>query len=251
MRKNDAQLTTQRLRWRWTGLGLALGLAVGCGDSSDGTTGSGGTGAAAGNGGGGGAGARTAGDSGTRDGDNSPRAQGSVSLHLTELADAVTQCSPGRQWVNAPSAPTAVQRQQTSDVEIGTRAVEGMEGARVECAVQKIGDKFSFSADITTSRTDGTQVLHPTVLHFDASAITTGGAPAKGTVTAMTDTTGGNFADDQCSYSVGAQGSSSSLGIAEGKIWAGVTCEQLAHPTDPDDVCRIDVGFLVFENCLE
>jgi hypothetical protein len=250
MWNNDAQLTTQRLRWRWMGLGLALGLAVSCGDSTNATTGSGGTGAA-GNGGGGGGGARTPGDSGPRDGDNFPRAQGSVSLHLTDLADAVTQCSPGRQWVNAPSAPVAVQQQQTSDVEIGTRAVEGIEGAHVECAVQKIGDRFTFSADITTPRTDGTQVLHPTVLHFDASAITTGGAAAKGTVTAMTDTTGGNFADDQCSYSVGAQGSSSSLDIAAGKIWASVTCEQLAHPADPDDVCRIDAGFLVFENCLE
>jgi hypothetical protein len=121
----------------------------------------------------------------------------------------------------------------------------------VTCAVQKSGDKFVFSADITTPRTDGTHVLHPTILHFDASGISPTGPVAKGTVTMMTDTTGANFADDQCSFSVTPQGGATDLDIQPGKVWASVTCEHLAHPTEPDAVCLIDVGFVVFENCAQ
>jgi hypothetical protein len=173
----------------------------------------------------------------------------SVSLHLTEREDTTTGCSPGRQWVNAPSTPDPTQKQQTSSVDIGPRAIHGMDGADVACAVQKNGDTFAFSADVTTPRTDGLQVLHPTVLHFDARAVRPNGPPAKGTVTAMTDTTGANFGDDQCSFSVSLP--STSLAVDSGKIWASVACDQFAHPTSPDDICRIDVGFIVFENCQQ
>ena len=163
----------------------------------------------------------------------------------------MVRCSPGRHWVNAPSTPVLIQTQQTSGMTIGTRAVDGVDGSHVVCAVQKSGDKFTFSADITTPRTDGTQALHPTVLHFDASAISSSGPAAKGTVTAMTDTTLANYADDQCSFSVTALAPATSLDIDAGKIWASVTCERLAHPSEPDDVCRIDAGFVVFENCVQ
>ena len=235
---------------RCIAISLALVLAVGCGDSTDTTAGTGG-GGAGGSGGSGGAAAGTQGDSGNpRDGrgPTPPAAQGAVSLHLAELDDTMVRCSPGRQWVNAPSTPVLIQTQQTSGVTIGTRAVDGSEGSHVACAVQKSGDKFTFSADITTPRTDGTQPLHPTVLHFDASAVSSSGPAAKGTVTAMTDTTLANYADDQCSFSVT---SLPSLGVDAGKIWTSVTCERLAHPSEPDDACRIDVGFVVFENCVQ
>ncbi|HMJ56312.1 MAG TPA: hypothetical protein VK540_29795 [Polyangiaceae bacterium] len=257
MRKDDARSTISESRSRWLGIGIAVGLAVACGDATEttGMSGAAGGGAAgtSGAGGAGGAAAGTPGDSGTpRDGRGPvpPAAQGSVSLHVTEILTDLTRCSPGRQWVNAPSTPTPVQTQQTSDTVIGTRAIDGVDGSHVECVVQKSGDQFIFSADITTPRTDGTQALHPTVLHFEASAIGPGG-PAKGTVAVMTDTTGANFADEQCSFSVTSQGSASSLDIGAGKIWASVVCQQLTHPTEPNDLCRVDAGFLVFENCAQ
>ena len=124
-----------------------------------------------------------------------------------------------------------------------------MQGSRVVCAVQKSGDRFTFSADITARRTVGTEVLHPTVLHFDANAIAPGGPPAEGNVAVMTDTTLANFTGERCLFSVTPQGAATSLAVDQGKIWASVTCEMLADPTSPGDGCRLDAGFLVFENC--
>jgi hypothetical protein len=252
MRTNNARLANGFRFTRWIAFGVALGLSVGCGDSMDTTTGTGGAGGSGTDGGGGTSGAP--GEGGTpRDGRGPmpPAAQGAVSLHLTELADNTVQCSPGRQWVNAPSTPVLIQMQRTSGSEIGTRAVDGVEGSRVGCAVHKSGDKFTFSADITTRRTDGTEVLHPTVLHFDASGIARNGPPAQGNVAVMTDTTLANFTAEGCLFSVTPQGGASSLDIDVGRIWASVTCAMLADPTSPGDGCQLDVGFLVFENCTQ
>ena len=233
---------------RWLAFSIMFGLAVGCGDGADPTGGTGGTAGTGADGGGG-----SAGDGGNpRDRRGiPPAAQGSVSLHLTEFANNTAVCSPGRQWVNAPSTPVQVQTQQTSGIDIGTRAVDGIDGSRVVCAVQKSGDKFTFSADITTRRLDGATVLHPTVLHFDASAIAPSGPAAEGNVAVMNDTTSGNFTGEKCFFSVTPQGAATGLDIDVGKIWASVTCEMLADPTSPGDGCQLDVGFLVFENCTQ
>ena len=247
MRKNDLQ-PTRFPRFRSLALSIALGVAVGCGDGADTTGGAGGAGGTGADSGGA---AGAPGDSGSpRDGLGPiPPAQGAVSLHLTEFANNTAQCSPGRQWVNAPSTPVEIQTQQTTGSAIGTRAVDGVEGSRVVCAVQKSGDKFTFSADITTRRTFGTEVLHPTVLHFDANAIAPSGPAAEGNVAVMNDTTSGNFTGERCLFSVTPQGATNSLGIDVGKIWASVTCEMLADPTSPGDGCQLDAGILVFENC--
>jgi len=252
MRKNDLRPTICSLRFRSLALSIALGVVVGCGDGADTTAGAGGAGGAGADSGGGAAGAP--GDGGSpRDGRGPipPAAQGAISLHLTEFADNTAQCSPGRQWVNAPSTPVEIQTQQTTGSEIGTRAVDGVEGSRVVCAVQKSGDKFTFSADITTRRTVGTEVLHPTVLHFDANAITPSGPAAEGNVAVMNDTTSGNFTGERCWFSVTPQGAANSLAIDVGKIWASVTCEMLVDPTSPGDGCQLEAGFLVFENCTQ
>jgi hypothetical protein len=236
--------TASRSRYRWLGA-IAIVLVSGCGDSTDTPAGAGGAGAA-------GTGGKDGGveDSGSqRDGPRRPPAQGSVSLHLTELDTSGAQCAPGRQWVNAPSTPTAIPMQRTTDHDIGPRAVDGVEGDHVTCTVRKTGDTFMFSADITTRRTDGTNVLHPTVLHFEASALQPSGPPAQGVVTAMNERTGGNFEADACSFSVASP--SASLDINAGRIWASVICDLLADPTSPGEGCRLDVGFLVFENCAE
>lgn len=222
-------------------------LAVGCGDSTT-TAGAGGSGGATGDGGGGNA-AGSTGDSGSgRDGPASPAAQASVSLHLTDSEIGAARCAPGRQWVNAPSTPTQLQSQQTSAAEIGPRAVDGQDGNHVTCTVRNSGDKFTFSADTTTRRTDGTNVLHPTVLHFEANTISRTGPPATGIVTIMNENTDGNFVGEGCTFSVSSGGS---LDVDAGKIWASVTCELLEDPTSAGDGCRLDAGFLVFENCAQ
>jgi hypothetical protein len=247
MRRRDVRPAKYRSFFRPSAFIVVLGLTAACGDSTETTAGAGGTGAAGAGGGGGDAG----GDSGPRDGrgPNPPAAQGSVSLHLLEIADTPAQCSPGRQWVNAPSTP-GPQAQQTTGAEIGPRAVDMVGGSRVVCAVsRKSGDGFTFSADITTPRTDGANALHPTVLHFEASAVAPSGPAAEGVVTVMTESTGGNFVGEPCLFSVTPQGAASGLAVDDGKIWASVTCAMLEDPTSPGDGCQVDAGFLVFENC--
>jgi hypothetical protein len=241
----DRQSRSRRV-WPRAAATVALGLAMSCGDSTDTTAGAGGS---AGTTGGGGSAAATL-DSGIpRDRNGRPAAQASVSLHLTDIEIGAAMCVPGRQWVNAPSTPTQLQSQQTSSNEIGPRAVDGADGNSVACAVRNSGGgTFTFSGDTTTRRTDGTTALHPTVLHFEANAIAPSGPPATGVVTLMNENTDGNFVGDACSFSVTSSGS---LGIDTGKIWASVTCELLADPTSSGDGCRLDVGFLVFENCAE
>ena len=193
------------------------------------------------------------GDGGPRDGPSPPAAMGAVSLHLAEPDDMTIRCTPGRQWVNAPSTPVPVQTQQTSAAEIGPRAVDGASAGavRVVCSVRKSGDKYEFLADITTPRTDGATMLHPTILHFEASGIAPNGPAAVGTIRAMTDSTLANFADEACEFSVTSQGGATTIGVAPGRIWTSVTCQRLTHPSQSDNVCRVDVGFAVFENCAQ
>jgi hypothetical protein len=255
MRENDVRPRTLFRRFRTMPFGVAICLAFGCGDGADtsgGAGGAGGTGTGTGADSGGGASAGAAGDGGNpRDGRGPmpPAAQGAVSLHLLDFADNSARCAPGQQWVNAPSTPVLIQMQRTSGSEIGMRAVDGVDGSRVVCAVQKSGDKFMFSADITTRRTDGTEVLHPTVLHFDATGIARNAPAAQGHVAVMTDTTLANFTGESCLFSVTPQAGAASLDIDLGRIWASVTCPMLEDPTSPGDGCQLDTGFLVFENC--
>jgi hypothetical protein len=243
METRDLRRTTSRSRLAI----LTLGLAVGCGDGSDTTGGAGG----GGTGGSAGAAGAPSDGGGSRD-VVAPAAQGSVSLYLVELPPPL-DCTPGRHWVNAPSppVPTQAQRQQTSGTEIGPRAVDGIAGSQVECTVRKSNDKFVFSADIVTPRTDGTTALHPTVLHFEAPSIAPNGPVADGVITVMDDTTMANYIAERCLFTVTPLESAPELAVDSGKIWASVTCGLLADPASPNQACRIDAGFIVFENCAQ
>src|SRR5690349_20832070 len=72
------------------------GIVVGCGDSSDNTAGVGGTGGSSGSGGSGGAAGAPSDGGVRRDGPLPPRAQASVSLHLTDMDIGAARCLPGQ-----------------------------------------------------------------------------------------------------------------------------------------------------------
>jgi hypothetical protein len=187
------------------------------------------------------------------DGTGPPAAQASLSLHVQEYdsmdpAHTMDRCPPSRHWVNVPfqreRGPTT-QTQQTSNVDAPFKAVNNQGGNSISCTVRPNGSAFQVTADATGYAETTEQKLNPSVVHIRISSIGDGDSSAMGTLSLQDAASSVTYSSDQCTFST--QGGA--LGVADGRIWAAVKCENLADLASPGSVCQVDAGVFVFENC--
>jgi hypothetical protein len=194
-----------------------------------------------------------AGDAGTGALDaKGPPAQGSASLHLTATAVTPTAvCIPGPHWVNVPFATQG--GQQLSASSRGALAVDGEGQMDVSCSVTSTGSQFDVTAALV-SRTTGQPggPLGPTTVQL-STTIASDQADAPGTLEVQDDQTVTTYASQDCVFSVHPAAAGDQLAVTPGRIWASVACRTVRdqQSSNPNDVCRIESGYFVLENCAQ
>jgi hypothetical protein len=187
-----------------------------------------------------------------------PAVQAGISIHLQEYdsndpVHGMERCPPSRHWVNVPydrDRPPTSQKQLT-DGNASARAVNNQDGNTVSCSVKASGSGFTVKGDGTAyAESDGTK-FKPSIVHLRIPSISEGSNSATGTITVQDDASLNPYTSEQCVFSVQPDSTSPSLGVAAGKIWAKVRCEQLGDPSSPGSACLVDTGYFVLENCSQ
>ena len=184
-------------------------------------------------------------------------AHASVSVHVQEY-DGQTNpehkdhvCPPGRHWVNVPyqrGRDPIQQYQQTTETDVLSWAVDGLDGDAVACTVKANGAAFDVTLDATGYAVNSNQdPISPAIVHIRIPSIANGVSNAPGTITVQDHASQVTYGSNQCVFST----LGGSMGVAEGRVWGRVHCENLTDPSWADAVCLLDNGFFVFEGCAK
>ena len=186
----------------------------------------------------------TGGAGGAGGGVGAPPAQGSASIRLDPPSAPGALCG-FQHWINVPYDPTRTGPTTTASSSLG-KAIDGMNGETVRCSVKQNGAYFDVTGGLSSSGNSATVQI--------SVAIATGQADAPGAIsvgdyqTQATFTLDSNRATSKCTFSVNPA-AGESLGIAPGRIWAKVTCTDLAVPTQLGTACNVPSSYVVLENC--
>ncbi len=184
-----------------------------------------------------------------------PPARAAVSIHVDKVdpADPIhgnAECSPGPHWVNVPyqrDRAIEAQTQHTTESDAPLMAVSGESGDRVYCRVAPRGTAFQVTAEVMGyAELDG-QKLRPTIATLAIPAISADQLDGIGILTIQDEATRNEYTDEVCVFSTRG----GALGVEAGRIWATVKCEYLAPRSTPGQVCRVDTGAFMLENCTQ
>jgi hypothetical protein len=112
----------------------------------------------------------------------------------------------------------------------------GEDGAEVECSVVGSG---SFNA--TGKIYKGGSILQISIGSIAASA--TAAAPAIGSVSFASEKTQASYNSNECQFYFVPN---TDEGVDSGKLWVAFKCPTI---TSEQSVCKIDVGYVILENC--
>jgi hypothetical protein len=141
----------------------------------------------------------------------------------------------------------AAQTQHTTASDAPSVAVSGESGDWVQCRVAPRGTAFQVTAEVRGYAEFDGQKLRPTVATVSITAISSDQNDAIGILTIQDGATLHEFTDEVCVFSTRG----GSLGVDAGRLWATVKCEYLEPRFSPGQVCRVDTGALLLENCTQ
>jgi hypothetical protein len=182
-----------------------------------------------------------------------PRATISLQLEEYDPMDPIhgnKRCPPYRHWINVPyqrdRSPAANSQQLDSTAALAT-AIDGLDLDKVACAVAANGAAFAVQGDATGFAINYDRRMNPVVVTIRIPSIASGATSAAGRIAFQDDTTAGQvYSSDECVFSV----EGGSLGVATGRVWGSVVCENITSAT-PEAACRVGKGYFRFENCAE
>jgi hypothetical protein len=178
-----------------------------------------------------------------------PAAQGAVSFHLIATTTPGSLCLPGPHWVNIPFATQGGQQMTASSR--GAVAVDGEGQMIVHCAVKSTGSQFAVTASMKSpAMTESGGPLDATYVQL-GTTIAPDQSDAPGTVSLQDDRSVTTYAAEACTFSVHPVVTGDQLALGPGRIWASVVCRTLRdqQSSNASDVCQIETGYFVLENC--
>jgi hypothetical protein len=198
----------------------------------------------------------------TGTGGGNPVAQAAASIYLTTAPNAMAgvACPATPHWVNVPFVASGGQQVWTMN-KGSQAAVDGEEGASINCTVKASGDVFDVSASLSSPATNPTtgMPVSPTLVTLSTSIAPDG--QSKGTLAIQDNRTTAAYqsvndmgvADATCTFSVKPNTATDQLAVAPGRIWATVTCPSFRDPTSSNlnEMCSIGSGVIVLENCKQ
>jgi hypothetical protein len=171
---------------------------------------------------------------------------------LNAAPNSITNCPAGTHWINVPF--TLSSTPQTTAVDKGKIAVDGVGEMGVSCTVKDAGGVFNVSGTLKSPAVDqaGNRLPTSTVVTF-RTTIAPGQAGAQGELTVQDYKTTSTYSSTSCLFSVQPVQPTDQLGVAPGRMWARVTCPMFTDPLNSDAmaVCQIDPGYIVLENCAQ
>lgn len=166
-----------------------------------------------------------------------PPAQGDSLIHYVPAASNPSSCTIGAHTAAIPSSNQTKAVPDHAQNDPGTRAVDGQNGAGVQCRVAG-SSSFTFNGNMSAGAAS-----------FVVSGTVTKGGGGSGRIAAADPGTAGHgFApgsgDPSCTFSVAEQ----NLQIAAGRIWATFTCPTVRDDQNSSIICATN-GEFVLENC--
>jgi hypothetical protein len=158
---------------------------------------------------------------------------------------------PGPHWINIPFATQGGQQMTASSR--GAVAVDGEGQMALDCTVRSTGSQFAVTANMTSpGMTESGGPLDATYVQL-ATTIAPDQSDATGTVSFQDDRSVTTYAAEACTFSVHPVATGDQLAVSPGRIWASVVCRTLRdeRSSNPSDVCQIDSGYFVLENCAQ
>jgi len=131
----------------------------------------------------------------------------------------------------------------TSDAHAGM-VMDGMEGARMYCAVTQQGSGFAL--DIEAQQ--GANYLKFSVASIPATA--TESSPTAGLVTLVTDRVGKGYTSTSANPCQFYFNDAQRAQLAPGRVWVSFKCPTLQDPSaNPASLCAVNQGYAAFQNC--